>query len=124
MVHTIFCARASMGPCYATRYDANMPPKRALQMPLSTVAKEIKPIAVRALPGGEYLYTFPVNFVGTISGPLPHAASGSSLNIWASGWKQPGLLKWNRGPHQSVGHVFVACAQICRIPLLRVTNNR
>jgi hypothetical protein len=62
-------------------------PARALQMPLSTVIKEVKPSAVRVLPSGEYLYTFPVNFVGTIKvAPLPGAASGSSLNIVLGEW--------------------------------------
>jgi alpha-L-rhamnosidase len=57
-------------------------PARALAMPLSTILGEIKPTAVRKLPDGDFLYTFPKNFVGTIKlAPLPTAANGSSVNI-------------------------------------------
>eukprot|EP00937_MAST-01D_sp_MAST-1D-sp2_P002408 g2408.t1 len=38
-------------PTKPTRYSAKVLPARALQMPLSTVVKEVKPISVRALPG-------------------------------------------------------------------------
>jgi hypothetical protein len=52
-------------------------PLRALQMPLSTVVEEVKPVRVEALPGGDFLYTFPKNFVGTIKlNALPSATEG------------------------------------------------
>jgi hypothetical protein len=62
-------------------------PTRALQMPISTVLNEVKPTAVRKLPGGDYLYTFPKNFVGTVKvAPLPGAAAGSNLTILLGEW--------------------------------------
>ena len=60
---------------------------RALAMPLSTVLGEIKPVSVVKLAKGDYLYTFPKNFVGTIAlSPMPESANGSSVNIRLGEW--------------------------------------
>jgi len=60
---------------------------RALAMPVSTIIEEVKPTSVQALPGGDFLYTFPLNFVGTIMvGALPSAETGSKLNLLVGEW--------------------------------------
>ena len=62
-------------------------PLRALLSPVSAVLNEVRPVKVEALPGGDFLYTFPKNFVGTVKvKALPAAASGSSLSILAGEW--------------------------------------
>lgn len=66
-------------------------PARALAMPLSTVLGEVKPVSVVKLPDGDYLYTFPKNFVGTVAiSPMPEAADGSSVNIILGEWLKAG----------------------------------
>ena len=60
---------------------------RALAMPVSTIIEEIKPISVKRLPDGDFLYTFPLNFVGTIKvDALPSAETGSRLNLLVGEW--------------------------------------
>jgi len=46
---------------------ASLPtPLRALLSPLSAVLDEVRPVRVEALPGSDFLYTFPKSFVGTV----------------------------------------------------------
>ena len=46
---------------------ASLPtPLRALLSPLSAVLDEVRPVRVEALPGSDFLYTFPKGFVGTV----------------------------------------------------------
>ena len=48
-------------------HAANPPtPLRALLSPLSAVLDEVRPVRVEALPGSDFLYTFPKSFVGTV----------------------------------------------------------
>jgi hypothetical protein len=48
--------------------EGRLLPARALQMPLSTVLREVKPISVTTEGlNGSALYKFPLNFVGTVS---------------------------------------------------------
>jgi hypothetical protein len=62
-------------------------PTRALQMPLSTVLNELRPVDVQLLSDGDYLYSFPKNFVGTVRvAPLPGAAAGSTLSLLSGEW--------------------------------------
>ena len=62
-------------------------PARALQMPLSTVLNEVKPVLVEALSNGNFLYTFPKNFVGTIRvKALPKAAAKATLDLVLGEW--------------------------------------
>ena len=62
-------------------------PLRALQMPVSAVLEEVKPVLVQALANGDHVYTFPKNFVGTIRvKALPNAAHNSSLSILSGEW--------------------------------------
>lgn len=79
-------AGSTWGP--ATYPDPTYPrPLRALQMPLSAVLEEVQPVQVEALPGGDFLYTFPKNFVGTVKiSKLPSAADGSSLLVTSGEW--------------------------------------
>lgn len=63
---------------------------RALAMPLSTELGRVKPVSVRKLLDGDFLYTFPKNFVGTIEfSPLPLAQNGSSLTVLLGEWLGP-----------------------------------
>ena len=56
-------------------------------MPLSVVLERVAPIAVEQVAGGDYLYTFPKNFVGTVEiAPLPDAAAGSRINLLLGEW--------------------------------------
>ena len=56
-------------------------------MPVSTVLEEVKPVLVQALANGDFLYTFPKNFVGTVRvNALPNAAHNSSLSILSGEW--------------------------------------
>jgi hypothetical protein len=56
-------------------------------MPPSTVVEEVKPVKVEALPGGDFLYTFPKNFVGTVKiKALSTAAHGSKILILSGEW--------------------------------------
>eukprot|EP01047_Picozoa_sp_COSAG01_P022438 COSAG01_NODE_1331_length_10699_cov_28.574717_2_plen_342_part_00 len=60
---------------------------RALAMPLSTIVEEIQPTSVQKLSDGDFLYTFPANFVGTIKvSALPFAKDGSKLNLLVGEW--------------------------------------
>jgi hypothetical protein len=53
----------------------------------STAVEEVKPVKVEALPGGDFLYTFPKNFVGTVQiKALSAAAHGSKLTILSGEW--------------------------------------
>jgi hypothetical protein len=62
-------------------------PKRALQMPLSTVLNQVQPVMVEELTDGGFLYTFPKNFVGTIRvKALPGADAGASVEVLAGEW--------------------------------------
>ena len=47
----LFVPGAQWTPATPLNYNETMLPARALQMPHTTVIKEVKPIAVRALPG-------------------------------------------------------------------------
>eukprot|EP00658_Telonema_sp_P-2_P033105 TRINITY_DN24371_c0_g1_i4.p1 TRINITY_DN24371_c0_g1~~TRINITY_DN24371_c0_g1_i4.p1 ORF type:complete len:138 (-),score=14.18 TRINITY_DN24371_c0_g1_i4:56-469(-) len=56
-------------------------------MPLSTVLGTVNPVSVQKVGDGEYLYTFPRNFVGTIQLPaLTAAATGASVTVLAGEW--------------------------------------
>eukprot|EP01052_Picozoa_sp_SAG31_P006992 SAG31_NODE_328_length_17643_cov_46.707649_12_plen_582_part_00 len=73
----------------ATNVGRPGPPNvaRALGMPVSTVVEEVRPTSVQRLPDGHFLYTFPLNFVGTIKvEALPSAESGSKLNLRVGEW--------------------------------------
>ena len=60
---------------------------RALAMPLSMELGKVKPVAVRKIADGSFLYTFPKNFVGTIEfAPLPAASNGSALTVSLGEW--------------------------------------
>ena len=62
-------------------------PAIALQMPLSTVLGEVKPISVTSEPDGAFVYTFPKNFVGTIKlQALPDAEAGSAISLLLGEW--------------------------------------
>lgn len=66
-------------------------PTRALQMPISTVLDEVRPVAVAEVGNSTssrtWVYTFPKNFVGTVRvKALPNAVAGSNLTIQLGEW--------------------------------------
>ena len=62
---------------------------RGLAMPLSTVLAEVLPDKVTALPGGDFLYHFPKNFVGTLRIKNGPAATGAKLSVLLGEWLLP-----------------------------------
>jgi hypothetical protein len=64
---------------------------RALAMPLSTVLEEVVPDSVQRLPGGDFLYRFPKNFVGTLRVKTGRTAAeaGASLIVLLGEWLVP-----------------------------------
>ena len=106
---------------------SNALPKRALQMPLSAVLGEVKPVKVERVPSADpaatpgmfdYLYTFPKNFVGTVKvKALPTATDGSSLSIQSGEWLE------SNGPTPPIPpppRFPVACGKVAENSVLKL----